>query len=353
MSSKIPVANYKKKIPKLLATESGYALGLVLIFFVIFSIIGLTVIKLAGDESVFAARHAHKMKAFYNAEAGIYRGLWLANNVSNSAATYTDATVSVVYDSSAKTLTATGSSGQEERIVRATLTGGDSDVWPYALYSDVDTLQFIAGGGTVTGDIHSNTAISNAGVTVTGVSTQALPNATFPTVDWNYYQQLAKSQGRYYTVSLAGYGSAAPDSGLWYTTGNFYLYDNFTLYGTLIAEKSIYLIGDNISITATPASSPAILSGRTISVRGTGNAVNGLILSDRYSSLTAGDLIIQASSPSFSGASIAKGGMQITTTDSLHAVYDAGFTTAISGIDFNLSTRTRVNLQIVKWEELK
>ncbi len=107
---------------KIVAEQRGYILGLVMIFFVVFSIMGLGFIHMGGLERLQTSKYSQKEKAFYHAAGGIHKGLWLANKVSNLAATYSDATVSVVYDSVGFILTATGQAGGAQKKIRATLT---------------------------------------------------------------------------------------------------------------------------------------------------------------------------------------------------------------------------------------
>jgi len=104
--------------------QRGYILGLVMVFFVVFSIMGLTFMEMGKFESIAGSNNYDKLKALYNAEAGIHKGLWLANKVSKAAATFSDATVSVVYDSVNHKMTATGQSGSITDSIRVTTSSG-------------------------------------------------------------------------------------------------------------------------------------------------------------------------------------------------------------------------------------
>ncbi len=94
-----------------LKDERGYVLGLVMVFFVVFTILGLAFIKMQGFERLHVFNYDQKTSAFYRAEGGIYKGMWLLNTVSKAAATFSDATVTVVYDSVNKEMKATGIAG--------------------------------------------------------------------------------------------------------------------------------------------------------------------------------------------------------------------------------------------------
>jgi len=102
----------------------GYILGMVMVFFVVFSIMGLTFIKMGTFEGIAGSNNYDKVKAFYNAQAGIHRGLWLANKVSKAAATFSDATVSVVYDSVNHKMTAASQSGSITDSILVTTSSG-------------------------------------------------------------------------------------------------------------------------------------------------------------------------------------------------------------------------------------
>lgn len=127
----IPVVKWHKIAslsPKILADERGYILGLVMIFFIVFSIIGLSVLKMGGLERLQSFNYSQKEKAFYHAAGGIHKGLWLVNKVSNAAATFSDSTVSVVYDSVGLILTATGTAGNAQKAIQATLKNSAGDL---------------------------------------------------------------------------------------------------------------------------------------------------------------------------------------------------------------------------------
>ena len=124
----------KAKRLKLAAEERGYILGLVMIFFVVFTIMGLTFIKMASFESIHAVGHYLKLKAFYYAEEGIYKGLWRVNNLSGLAGTYSDANVSVTYDSVALVMRAVGTAGDAQDSIKVTLEG--TSAWQIATWEE-------------------------------------------------------------------------------------------------------------------------------------------------------------------------------------------------------------------------
>lgn len=106
---------------KIRAEQAGFILGLVLVFFAIFTIIGVAFIQLSGDERIETRKHYQRIKAFYLAEGGIQRTLWVMNRVSPAKASYSNDSVSVVYDAAKKIITATGQAGSAKRVVRVML----------------------------------------------------------------------------------------------------------------------------------------------------------------------------------------------------------------------------------------
>jgi len=102
--------------------ETGYVLGLVMIFFVIFSIIGLSFVKMGGFEQLHTVNYYMKTKAFYQAEAGLNKGMWLLNHVSKAAATFTDSTFSVIYDSTKNEMLSIGTAGSFQDSIQIAVT---------------------------------------------------------------------------------------------------------------------------------------------------------------------------------------------------------------------------------------
>lgn len=334
----------------LLKEEKGYVLGMVLIFFLIFSIIGLSILEMAGDERVFAARYSHKVQAFYNAEAGINRGIWLANKVSLSAATFSNSTVNVVYDSTTKIMTATGTSGQNERIVRVTLQGsGGEDIWPYVLYSDTQGIEFTKGDGEIKGDIHSNTSITISGHDVDGDQTVAPPAVDVPTVDWDYYKQAAIAQGKYRTGYLILNTSYETGDGIWYCEGPIYMWNYEGLEGTLVSRNSVYLFGSKNTIEA-PDSLPAIIAERLIYFMGNEIQIEGSIFNLGTNPVYM-QTLINCQKLELDGSIITKGLIRKNSNNSeTNIKYKKKYVEDIMGIDYQFESG---DLQIFTWSEIK
>jgi|GEM_PF-5465660 len=92
-------------------SEEGSILGLVLIWFLIMALLGTAFLTLAAFEGRHSARQEQRAAAFFLAEGGLNLALWRINRGPDLYGTFSADNVSVVYDSIANILSATGSSG--------------------------------------------------------------------------------------------------------------------------------------------------------------------------------------------------------------------------------------------------
>jgi Tfp pilus assembly protein PilX len=226
---------------KLLQDESGYILGLVMVFFVVFSMLGLAIMQTGWHERLHGLKNSQRAQAFAYAEGGIYEGLWRLNKASKAAATFSDAHVSVTYDSVGLVMISSCTVGSVSKTIQVTVkapalpTGG----WAYALYTDTKDLRLDEGTGTVIGDVHSNTdVVSDAGYTVNGSITTS-PYVAPPTIDWNFFKAEAQSVGQYSTSTLVFNTAGSPYTGVWYTTSKANIVANVVINGTVVAEGKI------------------------------------------------------------------------------------------------------------------
>ncbi len=91
-----------------------------MIFFLVFTLLGLAFLRMAGDERIHVHNYQDHLKAFYNAENGIYKGLYLLNKVSKAAATFSNDSVIVAFDSTNLIMTAEGISGTVHDSIKVT-----------------------------------------------------------------------------------------------------------------------------------------------------------------------------------------------------------------------------------------
>ncbi|MFQ5707760.1 MAG: hypothetical protein ACE5HO_09945 [bacterium] len=246
-----------KKSP-LFESQAGYILGLVLVFFVIFTILGLSFIRLGGYEQLQAVQALNKANAFYNAESGIQKGLWLLNRVSTGQASYSDATVTVVFDSANQTLTAVGQSGNASSTIQVAV---DQDNPFRHIISYQDKLE-----------------LNESQVTLSYVP-GAEPKQTlhFPVPDMAYYLSIADT-----FIDLGGTGEIhlLGDTlyGIIYVNGKIRVQNGTVVYGSLVATNDVKFDGPSeiyaqqvpVSNPYYPAYFPAVISGDSVHAEITG-----------------------------------------------------------------------------------
>lgn len=331
--------------PKILDEQRGYILGLVLISFVIFTIMGLAFINMSSFERLHVLDYYEKVKAFYHAEAGIQKGLWLVNRVSAAAATFSDSTVSVVYDSVNLVMTATGQAGNAQKIIQVTLQSSSSG-WPYAGFAGNKVkLNAKDISGILTGNIHGNDDVSiGSGISVHGTITEAPPTVNAPTVDWDFFKDEAIAAGQYVTSDKTFNSSGSPYSGVWYTTKKAKVEANTVINGTIVAEKDCQFEGNNITITATPSNYPALVGKKKIIIKKEKSIqLNGFIYAKQ-------DFKIEKeASVTIHGSLTVLNNITSNKEDIVSITYDSTYTSNVAGITFNTSTGS--NLKILTWNE--
>ena len=92
-----------------------------MIFFIVFTLLGLAFIKMGGFERLHVSKYYHRTKAFYYADGGIHKGMWLLNHVSKAAATFSESNVTVVYDSVNLVMTTTGTASNVQDSIKVTI----------------------------------------------------------------------------------------------------------------------------------------------------------------------------------------------------------------------------------------
>lgn len=121
--------------------------------------------------------------------------------------------------------------------------------WPYGVFASNNIL-FDSGSGTINGNMHANTSIGSplSGYTVTGRMTESTPVVSAPTVDWDFFKNIAVSSGQYVVGNKSFNSTGSPFSGVWYLTGIAKIFANVVINGTIVAENDIAIRGDNITI---------------------------------------------------------------------------------------------------------
>ena len=331
-----------RHIHKVLKEQNGYILGLVMIFFFVFTLLGLAFLRMAGDERIHVHKYQDHLKAFYNAENGIYKGLYLLNKVSKAAATFSNDSVIVAYDSTNLTMTAQGISGTVHDSVKVYLQA----IWPYVLYSDTDKLEMKKGSGTVTGDIHSNFDVEEFEFTLIGDSTEVIPDIAVPTIDWSFFETKAKDVSQYSTAKITFTSAGSPYSGVWYTTDKVDIEDGATINGTVVAEDQID-IKANTTVTATPSNYPAVLTktnnGKQTFFENNGVQVTGFVYSGEEIKLKGDDFILN-------GGLVANTKLHNADGTSQTITRDTDYLTDLLGVIF--TSQPGLVFTITKWEKL-
>lgn len=203
--------------------QSGFILGLVLIFFVIFTILGIGFVQLGGSDRYQTQKHYQKLRAFYHAEGGIQKALWLLNRVSTAKASYSDKSVSVVFDPTTKKLTATGKAGSAQSSILVTL---EQDHPFRHIVSYQSSFKFDK----------SKTSISH----ISGAEPKK--TSQFPLPDLNYYQSIADTfidPGKKGEAKLSGNKL----NGIIYVKGKVKIKKSTVIHGTLVATSKITFEG--------------------------------------------------------------------------------------------------------------
>ena len=226
--------------------QRGYILGLVMVFFVVFSIIGLSFIKMGSNERIHAFKDYHKEKAYYYAHSGIHKGLWRVSKISNAAGTFSDATVNVVYDSVSLTMTATGTSGNVQDSIRVTLrsTGGSGGG------GGSDLLFVVPNAASLSAqDVARKTLMESWGYNITLISandSQANFDAAVATVDVAYVSQ---------EISSGDLGTKLKDKAIGFVNEEILLADDYGFGQTRETfDESEIKIEDNSHYVTSPFS---------------------------------------------------------------------------------------------------
>jgi hypothetical protein len=273
----------------------------------------------------------------------------LLNKVSKSAATFSNDTVSVVFDSVSLVMKATGIVGTVQDSIKVVLqsSGEASGGWPYAIYTDTKKLRLDEGTGTVTGDVHSNKDVKyDAGYTINGTITEVTPYVAPPTITWSFFQTEATNAGQYVTGDKNFTSGGSPYTGVWYCTNDANIYADAVINGTVVAGDDIVFLGDGSTITATPSNYPALLAMDKIEDEGSGNhddvEITGLVYAGDDFDKDFDDFTL-------TGAIIALRDFHHTSSNFV-VTYDANYATNITGTD--IGGGNSVKYTIVSWEEL-
>lgn len=335
-----------------ISSEQGAFLIGALVFVIILAIVIFAVTTLVTNQNRAEVQSAHERKAFYAAETGIEYALGVLEDSSDwrggvSMDSVGDGQFSVTLDDSNTIsslmdtilVTSTGYKGSIQRKIKVLLIPGPD--LAYALLAGGD-INLSKGEVTVNGDIHTNGSLTTNGnkTTINGTASEAPPIVNLPTIDWDFYKNLAMVDSGHYVVGDKTFiKSESPYYGVYYTTGKAIVGDNnIEIYGSIIAEGDVDLTWNYEWIEATPSNYPAIATqGDLILGKNTGT-IKGLVYCT--------NLVCDKNNTEFYGGLITTG----TFTNGLNNTeinYDPQYLTGLEGVTFPGKSDSLI---VLRWE---
>lgn len=222
--------------------ESGYILQVVMTFFFIMTILGITILHMASQEGIQTIRFEQRAKALYQAQGGVKKAIWRINHVGKGGGTFSIPEHTVFFDSTSKIITATGYSGSIDRSIEVRLER-DHPFRHIISYENMTT-----GWGTIT-------------ICTDGHGTQWYED--FPAADFNYWDTIAD----YHYTGSQVFQNIVP-SGIHYVDGDVTFGNASLINGTVVATGNVKLSGNAvISSAKIPGNEtyfPAIVSGDSV-----------------------------------------------------------------------------------------
>jgi hypothetical protein len=232
-------------------------------------------------------------KAFWLAEAGLQKYIYLLKNDENYRSNYPDLNeslgngsylVQASYDvgSNTYTLISTGTVGVLNRKLQQSVVvtssggypGGSPEAFEYCMHSFGTNTKFNDSTGTINGDVAATNKIQGEeGMTINGTITEGSSVTSPSPVDMDSYEDIADH------VESGGFTFAAGQTytGIYYINGKTTIEDNVTINGSVIAENNISMGSSGISIDA-DSGYPALISGNNIQGDGLQDStISGLI----------------------------------------------------------------------------
>lgn len=228
----------------MLSNQSGSVLVLIMIFFLVFTIIGIGYLSLAALEGRVSQAQVQRMQAFIRAENALNIGLWRINHGSDQEGTFDYDSLAADYDSSLLVLKGYGTSGNHTCSLAVQLFKDHPFNHIVAYQSNLDT---------------SNYTLSHL------PDHQVARFDVLPSIIsiLNYYYTIADY---YYEGNKSFDGTMAP--GIYYVNGNVTMKNGTYLNGTLVVTGDVKFIG-HVTINAqkdpedTTLYFPALIAGDT------------------------------------------------------------------------------------------
>lgn len=277
--------------------EKGAVLILTFIIMITLTAIVAAFLSMTSIQTKSAGYDIVSSKALWLAEAGLQKAFYALKNDSsyqNSPTTISGAlgsgtySVSCVKNASVYTFTSIGRVGVMNRKITHTMAFTSSTL-VRSIHADGSTLDFQYSTGVINGNVSCNVQIKNySGMTINGTITQGFPMIR-PTLDFDYYKNLAIAAGQYVAGSKAF--TSGTYSGVWYVAGQVTIGSGAIINGSVIGDSSISFAkaATNVQINPSPLTNyPALAAKQNISTSASGTAgdkvglqnstINGLVL---------------------------------------------------------------------------
>jgi len=234
--------------------EEGSVLGIIMVYFLVFSLTGLVFISLADQAQLQNVDAIHDYKNHWAVESAINEALWRMNNGPDSLATFIDSTLTSTYNETTMTL-----------IV-------STDRWdrPFEVSLDIELDHIFNNTFYTTMPIDT----SDPAITILSDDINIQLADSLPTLDTTYYLQNA--------VSIYPDGVAFSDtltSGIHYIkSGVTELKNNTYLEGTLVVLGKLKVVGTNVFLKAGKDSSGAYLPALIVADSVTTTAITDITI---------------------------------------------------------------------------
>jgi hypothetical protein len=289
------------------------------------------------------------MRARYIAEAGMATYLdtyWISGNPGDAPSPFSDTlangnyVVTLVSSSGNQyTLQAVGNYRNAKVQIDFVVTYKNN--WNYVIYSD-DEIEFEHGSGTITGNVHANDKVEiDDDYTVSGTITQAPPEVSAPTIDWDFFRNQAIAAGQYVHGHKTFDAAGSPYTGVWYVTMMAKIKSNAVINGTIVTEKDCKFDGDNATVTATPTTYPAIVTAKSVKGHKDNIQINGFVYCSKEWELEGDSLRL-------TGALVALEEVEGEGNDAIFT-YDSQYISNLTGVSFGSTSSP--SLQILNWTE--
>jgi len=112
-------------------------------------------------------------------------------------------------------------------------------------------------------------------------------------VNWDFFKNTAIALGQYVVGDKTFTAAGSPYTGVWYVTNTAEFEANVVFNGTIVAENDVILEGNNIAITATPPTMPAVVAGNSVTSEANNITMKGIVYCGNGFECHGNDLTLQ------------------------------------------------------------